>query len=114
LLQRFAEVEVHEVDNAMRDVTQTTFDDAGRTTSIVEAYGTSSARTTNWTYTLDNLVATMTAVNSTTGNQTTIWTYGTNSSSSSVVRNDLLASVAYPDSVSGSDVVSYAYNRQES
>jgi len=31
--------------------------------------------------------------------------------SSSVVRNDLLASVTYPDSISGSDVVSYAYNR---
>jgi len=95
----------------MKMAMQTTFDNAGRTMQVVEAYGTASARTTNWTYTLDNLIATMTAVNPTTGNQTTTWTYGT-SSSSSVFRNDLLASVAYPDSSSGSDVVSYAYNRQ--
>jgi len=31
--------------------------------------------------------------------------------SSGVARNDLLSSVAYPDSISGSDVVTYAYNR---
>jgi hypothetical protein len=101
-----------EVSDPMGNITQTSFDDAGRTSQTVEAYGTSVARTTNYTYTLDNLIATMTAVNATTGNQTTTWTYGTNAGSSSVVRNDLLASVAYPDSVSGSDVVSYAYNRQ--
>jgi hypothetical protein len=99
------------VTDPMGYVTQTTFDAGGRTTQTVEANGTSSARTTSFTYTLDNLAATMTAVNGSTGNQTTTWTYGTSASSSGVVRNDLLASVAYPDSVGGSDVVSYAYNR---
>jgi hypothetical protein len=103
--------EASQVTDPMGYVTQTTFDDAGRTTQTVEAYGTTSAGTTNFTYTLDNLTATMTAVNGSTGNQTTTWTYGTNASSSGVVRNDMLASVAYPDSVSGTDVVSYAYNR---
>jgi hypothetical protein len=43
------------------------------------------------------------------GNQAITHTYGTTLTSSSVARNDLLASVTYPDSVSGSDVVSYAY-----
>lgn len=92
-------------------VIQTTYDNAGRTTQTVEDYGSGLLnRTTNWTYTLDNLVATLVAVNSTTGNQTTTYTYGTNLMTSGVARNDLLASVTYPDSVSGSDVVSYTYN----
>jgi RHS repeat-associated protein len=44
------------------------------------------------------------------GDQTTTYAYGSNTTSSGVARNDLLASVAYPDSVSGSDVVGYTYN----
>jgi len=36
-------------------------------------------RTTNWTYSLDSLIATLTAVNAITGNQTTTWTYDTKS-----------------------------------
>lgn len=94
-------------------VTQTTYDNAGRKTQLVEDYGGGLLnRTTNWTYTLDNLTATLTAVNNTTGNQTTTYTYGTNLTTSGVARNDLLASVTYPDSVDGSDVVSYTYNTQ--
>ena len=91
-------------------VNQSTFDNAGRRTQLVEAYGSTTPRTTQWTFTLDDLTASMTAVNSTTGNQTTTWAFGT-TSTSGVFRNDLLASVTYPDSVSGSDVVSYTYNR---
>jgi RHS repeat-associated protein len=91
-------------------VTQTNYDAANRKMQVIEDYGTGALnRTTNWTYTLDNLVATLEAVNATTGNQTTTYTYGTSNASSGVVRNDLLASVTYPDSVS--DVVTYAYNR---
>ena len=41
-----------------------------------------------------------------TGNQTTNYTYGI-TSSSGVYRNDLVGYVDYPDSVSGSDCVSY-------
>ena len=93
-------------------VNQTAYDAAGRTTQTIEDYGTGLLnRTTNWTYTLDNLVATLKATNSTTGDQTTTYTYGTTLSASGVARNDLLVSVAYPDSVSGSDAVSYTYNR---
>jgi len=94
-------------------VTQMAYDAAGRKTQTVEDYGTGLLnRTTNWTYTLDNLIATLTAVNAATGNQTTSYTYGTDLYTSTVVRNDLLASVTYPDSVFGSDVVSYTYNTQ--
>jgi RHS repeat-associated protein len=93
-------------------VTQTSCDYAVKTTQTIEDFGTGKLnRMTDITYTLDNQIATLTAVNSTTGDQTTTYTYGTNLSSSSVASNDLLASVTYPDSVSGSDVVSYAYNR---
>ena len=62
---------VYQVTDPMGYVTQNSFDNANRTTQTVEASGTSSARTTNRTYSLDNVVATMTAVNATTGNQTT-------------------------------------------
>jgi RHS repeat-associated protein len=94
-------------------VNQTTFDAAGRKTQTVEDYGTGLLnRTTNWTYTLDNLIATLTAVNATTGDQTTTYAYGSDTTFSGVARKDLLESISYPDSVSGSDVVSYTYNRQ--
>ena len=106
--------EPSQTTDPMGYVTQTTYDAAARITQTVEDYGTAPLlnRTTNWTYTLDNLIATMTAVNSTTGDQTTTYSYGTTLTTSGVARNDLLASVTYPDSVSGSDVVSYTYNRQ--
>jgi len=101
---------VYETTDPKSIVNQKTYDNASRTTQTVEDVG-GLARTTNYTYTLDNLIATMTAVNSTTGNQTTTWTHGTTLSSSGVARSDLLASITFPDSVSGSDVVSFAYNR---
>jgi hypothetical protein len=50
-----------------RITNQTNRDDAGRTTTTIEAVGTTSARTTNFGWTLDNLPANMTAVNSSTG-----------------------------------------------
>jgi YD repeat-containing protein len=80
-------------------VSQMTFDAAGRVTQTIEDYGTGLLnRTTNTTYALDGQVATLTAVNSATGNQTTTYTYGTVLASSGVARNDLLASVTYPES----------------
>ena len=90
--------------------TQTTFDAAGRTTQTVEDYG-GLARTTQFTYTLNNQIATLTAINSTTGNQVTTYTYGTTLSESEVARNDLLRFIAYPDSTGSSDRVAIAYNR---
>ena len=74
---------------------ETAFDNANRTTQTVEDVG-GLARTTNYTYTLDNLPASMTAVNGTTGDQTTYWIYGTTLADSGVCRNDLLRCTAYP------------------
>jgi YD repeat-containing protein len=93
--------EAFQVTDPMGYVAQTSYDDAGRTTQTIEAFGSGSDRTTNYTYTLDDLVATMTAVNSTTGDQTTTWIYGTTLTDSGVARNDLLISTIYPDSAGG-------------
>jgi RHS repeat-associated protein len=91
--------------------TRTTFDAAGRTTNTKEAYGTGDERETQYTYTLDNQIATLVAVNATTGNQTTTYTYGTTLTESDVANNGLLRFVAYPDSSGNSDRVKYTYNR---
>jgi len=65
-------------------------------------------RTILWAYDADDLVVTITAVNAETGNQVTTNIYGTTLATSDVARNDLLASVIYPDG----GVVSQLYNRQ--
>jgi hypothetical protein len=65
-----------------------------------------------FSYTPDGQQSTMTAVNSSTTNQTTTWTYGTTLSNSEIASSQLLRSVTYPDSTGSSDVVSYSYNRQ--
>ena len=52
----------------------------------------------------------MVAKNIDTGDQTTTYTYGTTLTDSDVARNDLLVSVAYPDSTGSSDTVSTTYN----
>ena len=85
----------YQTTDPMGIVNQTSFDNANRTTQTIEDVG-GLARTTNFAYTLDNLVASMTAVNSTTGNQTTNWIYGTTLADSGVARNDLLRCTAYP------------------
>ena len=105
-------------------VTAYTVDQAGRQTQVVENYRAASSSsssssgglpssddtnvTTQWTYNADSLVATLTAVNAETGNQTTTYGYGTTLAASDIARNDLLASMTYPDM----GVVVYLYNRQ--
>ena len=79
-------------------VNQTNFDNANRTMQTIEDVG-GLARTTNFTWTLDNLPASMTAVNCHTGDQTTWWIYGTTLADSGVARNDLLRCTAYPGAV---------------
>ena len=91
--------------------TQMQFDDAGRKIETIEAYGTGVARTTQYSYTLDNQISTLTAINSATGSQTTTYTYGTTLSDSDIARNNLLRTTAYPDSTGSSDVVAVTYNR---
>jgi hypothetical protein len=103
-----------EVDSHVHDPKdsklQTTFDAAGRKTQTVEDYG-GLARTTQFTYTLDNQIATLKALSSSTGDQTTTYTYGTTLSDSAVASNALLRYVEYADSVSYSDRVAMTYNR---
>jgi len=107
--------EVDLVTDPAGTVTQSIFDHAGRLVTKVEDYSISSGhlnRETDYTYNPDGKIATLTARNSTTGNQVTTYTYGTTSSTSDIVSNELLASVTYPDSAGGSDKVTFAYNRQ--
>ena len=86
-------------------VDQQVFDDSGRAiTSIqnVVSGGTGSDQniTVQTAYTPDGRVATLTAVNPTTGNQLTQYVYGTSAGTadSGVAHTDLLKAVIYPDS----------------
>ncbi|HEX7449814.1 MAG TPA: RHS repeat-associated core domain-containing protein [Pirellulales bacterium] len=108
-------------------VKQTTFDDAGRRIELVQNYIVTSSSssssssssgasptsddkniTTLWTYSPDGQIATLTAVNSATGDQVTTYGYGTALPSSEVARSDILSSVTYGDG----GVVKYLANRQ--
>ncbi len=99
-------------------VTRFEFDATGRTIRVIENYQPAGPvqpdvnRTTETSYTADGNVATLTAWNSSTGNQTTSYTYGTTLSDSDIAASTLLQRVAYPDSTGGSDVVLFGYNRQ--
>ena len=70
--------------------------------------GSDQNQETDFSYNTDSRIATMTAVNSVTGNQVTTYSYGTSASTSDVVSNDLLVSITYPDT----GIVSTLYNRQ--
>ncbi|MEX0585496.1 MAG: RHS repeat domain-containing protein, partial [Pirellulales bacterium] len=109
------------------------FDAAGRRTKLVEnkiaGSGADKNRTTRFEYNLDSLLTKLIAENSTTGNQETLYVYGTpvGGITPAVYRNDLLRAVIYPDSANtysggytgtftdgagGYDRVEYKYNRQ--
>jgi len=92
------------------------YDDAGRLTKTLENWVASPStpdqnKETQFTYTADSKLATLTAVNSTTGNQTTTWTYGTTLTESDVASNDLVRYKQLPDG-SVSDRLEGKYNRQ--
>ena len=107
----------------------TIYDSAGGVVKTIENYidgdpatGTSDEDVTALTtYAPGGQIATYTAVNPATGNQTTTYVYGTTLSDSGVARGDLLRAVIYPDSDdtpslgNGTDGiydrVEYKYNR---
>ena len=111
-------------------VTVVTNDDAGREIErIVNPQGSSSSSssssssggclpsadtnvTTRTSYTPDGNVAAITAVNPTTGDQVTSYTYGTTLADSDIATSTLKRYETYPDSVGGSDRVAFTYNRQ--
>ena len=107
----------YQVMDPMGIVNQSAFDDAGRLTQLLENYvsggtGTDQNRETDYIYNPDGKVATMTAVNATTGNQVTQYKYGTTLFNSGVASNELLRTVIYPDdTTSAPDRVTMAYNR---
>src|SRR5262249_12871582 len=69
-------------------------------------------RTTTFTYTADDLLATLSVQNATTGNQTTTYQYGSTLTESAVASSRLKRYEIYPDSVGGSDQIAFTYNRQ--
>jgi RHS repeat-associated protein len=77
-------------------INQPSYDNASRTIQTIEDVG-GIARTTNFAYTLDNQIATLTAKNPVTGDQITTYLYGTTLADSGVARNDLLRYTIYPD-----------------
>ena len=94
------------------------YDAAGRQVTQIENYvsgGTAADQNrTTWTnYTADGQVKTLTASNADTGNQQTKYDYGTTLSNSNIASSQLLRFVTYPDALgTGSDFVTYSYNRQ--
>lgn len=114
--------EAWEVTDPKAAVRRSAFDAAGRVTQTIENYvsggsGVDQNKTTNFTYNADGNLATLTAVNATTGNQVTTYVYGTTLTDSDVASSKLLRAVIYPDSsdspnpLSGTDHVEYKYNR---
>ena len=73
--------------------------------------------TTLTSYTPDGNIATLTAKNPVTGDQTTRYLYGTTLGSggageSAIARSDLLVAILYPDAADSADSIRFAYNRQ--
>ncbi|WP_428305401.1 RHS repeat-associated core domain-containing protein [Lacipirellula sp.] len=89
-------------------VTRSGYDAARRVTSVVSNYGSSPTEEVQTTYTADGQVATLTAINGTTGSQTTTYAYGVDLTNSAVATKDLLRMTTCPDN----GYVTYEYNRQ--
>ena len=109
--------EAWQVTDPKGTINQSTFDDAGRLSKLLENFvsggtGADQNRETDYAYNADGKVSALTAVNSTTGNQLTQYVYGTTLSDSDIASNELLHTVIYPDDTGPNpDRVSLAYNR---
>lgn len=104
-------------------VTTMDYDDMGRNITRIVNPGTLSSDgacpasddtnlITRTIYNADGNVASLTAENSQTGNQTTQYLYGTTLVDSEIASSLLKRQEIYPDSVGGSDVMLFSYNRQ--
>lgn len=104
-------------------VSRMDYDDAGRETSkILNDSGSSPTSlciasadidvAVLTSYTPDGNIATITAVNSATGNQVTRYAYGTKLPDSAVATSNLKRAEFYPDSEDDSDRIAFTYNRQ--
>lgn len=97
--------------------TRLEYDDAGRQLKLIQNYVNGSVDddaniTTQKTYNSDGNVSTLSAWNADTGNQVTVYEYGTTLSDSEVATSLLTRRVKYPDSVSDTDSITVTYNRQ--
>jgi hypothetical protein len=110
--------EAYQVTDPKGAVNESTFDDAGRLVILMENYvpgggGSDQNRETDYAYNADGKLLTLTAINSTTGNQVTQYVYGTTLENSDIASNNLLHRVIYPDdSDTSPDRVTTNYNRQ--
>jgi len=95
----------------------TNHDSANHVTTLVEDSGGSNARTTQYYYTPDGLVAYSIAINPSTGDQYTGYFYGSTTTESGVASSTLLHGIIYPDSDDGLNPSSNGsdgiYNRVE-
>jgi len=104
--------EAWQVTDPLGTVNRSVFDDAGRLTQLLENYGGTPVRVTDYTYNADSRVASMLAVNATTGMQVTQYIYGTTLGTSAVASNELLGTLIYPMNTMGApDTLVLAYNR---
>ena len=83
------------------------FDDAGRTVKVTLNQGGTDTEVTETEFDQGRMSKQI-AVNSTTGNQETVYTWGVTPAASKIASNDLLQEMTYPDG----GVVQYQYNRQ--
>jgi RHS repeat-associated protein len=114
---------IKEVQDPKGLITRYAYDEAGRKTSVTENYtdGTPGGganddqdRVTKYEYTNGLKTKLIADLAGSSDDQTTIYTYGVTKGASlpnsKISSNMLLASVQYPDSSGGSDLVTYAYN----
>jgi RHS repeat-associated protein len=98
-------------------VTQRAYNALGKVVTAINNYtggspGISTDVTVKFAYNSDGNLVRLTAVNPTTGDQTTTYVYGSTVATSAIASNDLLVATIYPDSVAGSDQVIRTFNRQ--
>ncbi|WP_145349512.1 RHS repeat domain-containing protein [Roseimaritima multifibrata] len=118
--------ELRDSINPAGKITRINYDAAGRQTETVDNFVESPAsssssggcsasddqnQTTQFAYTPDGLLKTLIAVNASTGNQVTQYTYGTTLADSQIASSQLLRAEIYPDSSGPTDQVGYTYNR---
>lgn len=107
-----------EYDAADREITKITNCVSGSSSNSSSSGGETCAAsddvniTVRTTYNADGNVATLTAVNSATGDQVTQYIYGTTLADSAIAASTLKRAEIYPDSVDNDDRITFSYNRQ--
>jgi len=107
-----------EYDAADREITKIANCVSGSSSSSSSSGGETCAAsddvniTVRTTYNADGNVATLTAVNSATGDQVTQYVYGTTLADSAIAACTLKRAEIYPDSVEDDDRITFSYNRQ--